>query len=149
MKKLLLITILALSFTLAVCAQNSGMDTTQKETNMKIKISVGGKEITATMSDNAAARDFVSLLPLTLTLEDYNRTEKISNLPRKLSTAGTPSSYDPTIGDICLYVPWGNLCIFYREFSSSNGLVSLGKIDGGMEAFTVAGSLTVKFEVLK
>jgi len=39
-----------------------------------------------TLEDNATTRDFVALLPLTLTLRDYNRTEKISDLPKKLST---------------------------------------------------------------
>jgi hypothetical protein len=150
MKKLFLILATAIMFSLSVCAQGvGGTNETPKEGNVKIKITIGGKECTATMTDSAAARDFVSLFPLTLTLEDYNRTEKISNLPQKLSTAGAPPSYDPSVGDICLYAPWGNLCIFYRDFSSSGGLVLLGKIDGGVDAFNVSGSLTAKFEALK
>lgn len=32
--------------------------------------------VTATLDDNATSRDFISLLPLTLTLEDYNGTER-------------------------------------------------------------------------
>ena len=45
---------------------------------MKIRVDVNGKQVTATLNDNETSRDFVSLLPLTLTLEDYNGTEKIS-----------------------------------------------------------------------
>lgn len=47
--------------------------------SMKMKISIGDKIITATMEDNAAVRDFLSRLPLQVTLEDFNNTtEKFS-----------------------------------------------------------------------
>lgn len=39
----------------------------------------------ATLDDTETTKDFASLLPLPLTLEDYASTEKISDLPRKLS----------------------------------------------------------------
>ncbi|MDR1615108.1 MAG: hypothetical protein LBS26_06025, partial [Campylobacteraceae bacterium] len=109
-----------------------------KQELVKIKITIDGRELTASLINGAAARDFISLLPLTLVLEDYNRTEKISALPKKLSTSGEPSGYDPSIGDIAFYAPWGNLCIYYRDFGYSNSLVFLGKIDGGMEVFNVS-----------
>ena len=44
-----------------------------------------------------------ALAPITLTLDDYAGTEKISNLPRKLSTAGAPAGSDPSVGDIAYY----------------------------------------------
>jgi hypothetical protein len=84
-----------------------------------------------------------------LTLEDYAGTEKISNLPKRLSTEGAPSGSDPSVGDIAYYAPWGNLAIFYRDFGYSRGLVILGKIDSGMDAFKVPGSVRVTIEVIK
>ena len=106
---------------------------------MKIDIDVEGTTITATLDDSPAARDFASLLPLMLTLEDYNSTEKISNLPRRLSTQNAPAGMDPSPGDITYYAPWGNLAIFHRDFSYSRGLVKLGAIVTGGEAFNVPG----------
>jgi len=100
---------------------------------MRIKISTGNAVLTATMLDNATSRDFMSLLPLKLTLKDYAGTEKISDLPRKLSTQGAPSGSDPSVGDITLYAPWGNLAIFYKDFGYASGLIILGKIDSGVE----------------
>lgn len=47
------------------------------ETSLKIGITVGSRTITATMEDNAAARDFLSRLPLEVTLSDYSNAEKI------------------------------------------------------------------------
>ena len=112
----------------------------------KIKITVGDQVITATLDDNATAKDFAALLPMTLKLGDYNRTEKVSGLSEKLSTEGAPSGHTPSIGDICLYAPWSNLCIFYKKFSYSSGLVKFGKIEGGVKAFDVSGSVEVKIE---
>jgi len=83
---------------------------------------------------------------LTLTLEDYASTEKIGYLPRKLSTAGAPAGIDPTVGDITYYAPWGNLAIFYENFGYANGLVKLCRIDSGIEALSVRGSLKVVIE---
>ena len=115
---------------------------------MKIRITIGEKVVTATLTDSAAARDFVSLLPLTLTLEDYAKTEKISDLPRKLSTTGAPAGSDPDVGDITYYAPWGNLAIYYKDFGYSNGLVILGKIDGDVEAFDAPGSVKATVELV-
>lgn len=121
----------------------------KKVEEMKIRIKIGEKVATATLADSETARNFVSLLPLTLTLEDYNKTEKISDLPKRLSTKGAPAGSDPAVGDIAYYAPWGNLAIFYRDFGYSNGLVILGKIDGDMEAFNAPGSVKATIELVK
>ena len=113
---------------------------------MKIRLVVEATPITATLDNSAAARDFASLLPLELTLEDYASTEKITDLPRKLSTRGAPAGSDPNVGDITYYAPWGNLAVFYRDFGYSTGLVKLGAIDGGVEALQRPGSLRVTIE---
>lgn len=118
----------------------------KKAQDMKIRITLGEKVVTATLLDSETARDFVSLLPLTLVLEDHARTEKISNLPRKLSMTDAPAGGDPSVGDIAYYAPWGNLAIYYKDFGYSSGLVILGKIDGGAEAFNVPGSVKVMIE---
>ena len=116
---------------------------------MKIRLDVEGTTITATLIDNATSRDFASLLPLTLTLTDYAATEKISDLPRKLSTEGAPPGSDPSVGDIAYYAPWGNLAMFYRDFGYSSGLIKLGTIDSGIEALNRPGPLKVSIELLK
>ena len=86
------------------------------ENTMKLIIGTGNDRLTATLSDNAATRDFISLLPVTVTLEDFNKTEKIAMLPEKLSTAGLPSGYTPSEGDIAYYVPWGKHVCFLPGF---------------------------------
>ena len=73
------------------------------------------------------------MLPLELTFEDFNGIEKIAYMDNELPTEGEPNEFDPDVGDLCLYAPWGNLSIFYKDFRSSNGLISLGHIDSGMD----------------
>lgn len=118
------------------------------ETSLKIGITVGSRTITATMEDNAAARDFLSRLPLEVTLKDYNlTTEKIFYPSPALTTAGTARGCVPIPGDITIYAPWGNVAIFCKNGSRSNDLIKIGHIDGdGIEALRVAGDVRVKFE---
>ena len=113
---------------------------------MKIRMEVDGTRVTATLDDNATSRDFISLLPLTLTLEDYNGTEKISNLPKKLSTKDAPAGIDSSVGDITYYAPWGNLALFYKDFGYSRGLVKLGRIDSRIDAIDRPGRLRVSIQ---
>ena len=43
---------------------------------------VDGTRITAMLDDNATSKDFASLLPLTLSLDDYNGTKRLANCRR-------------------------------------------------------------------
>ena len=130
---------------LVLMSSLSGPAATEDAT-VKIHLTINGNAATATLMDNATARDFLSLLPMTLTLEDYAATEKISYLPRKLSTAGAPAGSDPSIGDIAYYAPWGNLAIFYKDAGYARGLIQLGRIDSGIEALNVPGGLKATIE---
>jgi len=118
----------------------------QQGRTMKIRMDVEGTAITATLVDSATSRDFVSLLPLTLTFKDYAATEKVSDLPRRLSTEGAPPGSDPSIGDIAYYAPWGNLAVFYRDFGYSDGLIKLGTIDSGVDVLNRPGQLRATIE---
>lgn len=112
-----------------------------RKTTMKIRMTINGRVATATLDDTPVARDFASLLPLTLTLKDYASTEKVSELPRRLSQDGAPAGYKASVGDITYYAPWGNLAIFYRDFRYASGLIRLGRIDSGVDALNQAGPL--------
>jgi hypothetical protein len=117
------------------------------EPQLKIQIVIGKTVLSATLHNNPTTMDFLSMLPLTLKLEDYAKTEKISYLPRKLSVKDAPSGSDPSPGDISYYSPWGNLAIFYRDFGYSNGLIILGKLDSGIELLSkYEGSIEVRLE---
>jgi hypothetical protein len=81
------------------------------------------------------------------TLEDYASTEKISDLPKRLSTDDAPPGFDPSVGDITYYAPWGNLAVFYRDFRYSDGLVSLGTIESSADILARPGPMQVRVEL--
>jgi hypothetical protein len=116
---------------------------------MKIRIDVEGIAVTGTLEDSAAARDFASLLPLGVTLADYAGREKISDLPRRLSTEEAPAGIDPSVGDITYYAPWGNLALFYRDFGYSSGLLKLGVIESGAAALSRPGSVRATIDLVR
>lgn len=101
--------------------------------NVMIKLTFNSEEIIIKMRNNPTSRDFLSLLPLTLTFEDYASAEKISYLSRKLSLEGAPTGSDPAPGDFTLYAPWGNIAIFYEDRGYANGLLILGSVESGVE----------------
>mgnify|MGYP000803812469 CR=1 FL=1 len=63
---------------------------------------------------------------LELTCKDFNNTEKVAYLPRRLDTQGAPAGFDPQTGSFAYYAPWGNLAFFYRDYSYANSLIELG-----------------------
>jgi hypothetical protein len=135
-----------LSATMAPTAVPLSEISPERSNSMKIRITVEDTELFATLIDSKTTQDFISLLPLTLTLEDYGNTEKVSDLPKRLSIDGAPEGVDPTVGDITYYAPWGNLAIFINDFGYSSGLVRLGKFDGDMTALNVSGPISVTIE---
>lgn len=112
----------------------------------KIRIVTKDRTLTATLDDGAASRSFAKLLPLRITLKDYNRTEKIADLPKRLSAEGAPVGIEPSAGDIAYFAPWGNLALFYRDFGYSKGLIRLGRIDGDPSVLISEDSIPVTIE---
>ena len=122
--------------------QNEGENISME--NARIKLTVNGNEVFVKLDDNVASREFLEMLPLTLTFEDFNSTEKIATLPEELSTEGLPSGYAPKVGDFSYYAPWGNVSVFYKDFRYSNSLYKLGTIESGTE---ILGNINGNFEV--
>ncbi len=115
---------------------------------MKITLTLEDTVMTATLIDSETTRDFISLLPLTVTLGDYAGIEKTGYLPRALSMQAAPDASNFIAGDIAYYGPWGHLAIHHHEFSYANELVILGKIDGSKEALIVPESVTVTIALI-
>lgn len=111
----------------------SEAETTAANSERKITMLIDNQQISVTLYNTPAANSLYEMLPLELTFEDYNATEKISYLKNPLDTEGESYGFKPSIGDLCLYAPWGNLSIFYRDFGYSDDLISLGHIDSDID----------------
>lgn len=84
-------------------------------------------KIQVELDNNQASKEFLGQLPLELEFSDYANKEKIAHLPKALTVKNTPD-YDPQIGDLFYFSPWGNIGIFYGKQPPYNGLVYLGKL---------------------
>jgi hypothetical protein len=123
----------------------------QSSKTARLRIVVDGKVINATLSDNETAKEFASLLPLTLTMSDLFGREKTAQLPRAISTAG-PRSSTYEVGDVILWSPRPSVAIFYRhdgQMIPSPGSILIAKADAGAEALNVPGSVRVTIERLE
>lgn len=105
-----------------------------------------GSLLLAALDTTKVAQDLAALLPLDLTLMDYNRTEKVAPLPRRLNTSEAPGSYRASAGDITFYAPMGTLALFYKPFQTAHGLVRLGAFEGPIDALTKQGNIPVRIE---
>lgn len=100
-----------------------------------VRFSTGPSSLDVTIGeDNPATRDFLSMLPLTVTMEEFAGREKIADLPRALHYEGSPGS-DPEDGDLIYFVPWRNLGFYYNasgiEFSDQT--IHLGRYNATPE----------------
>lgn len=119
----------------------------ENEMNRNITVRVGDYSFSVTLEDNATARAFTALLPMTVTMNEMNGNEKYHYLSENLPT----DSYRPgTIrnGDLMLY---GSSCVvlFYETFSSSYSYTHIGRLDNpsGLASAPRRGS-DVTFETI-
>jgi len=118
---------------------------------MKIRLTIGEKALTAKLSNSATARDFASLLPLTLKMNDLFQREKYAHLPRALSNGGTHTQ-TYALGDIAYWSPGPDVAVFYRhdgEVIPDPGIIVLGRVASGLETLKGRDALKVKFELIE
>jgi hypothetical protein len=125
----------------------TGQENQQGATHMNVRIAFGNEDFTATLEDNASAREFASMLPLDLRISDYASNEKIAHLPRKLTELSRGPFPNAMPGDLCYYIPWGNLAFFHVSYESTPDLVRLGRLDGDVTPLLTRGEFALRIEV--
>lgn len=143
LKKLIYILGFIILFQIIILAKNDMGGKTM------IKMTFAGNEIYGEILNTQSGKEFLSQLPASLKFEDYNSTEKISYLPKKLSAQGEPEGFTPKKGDISYYVPWGNLAIFYRDFRYSRSLIKIGELNDIDKLANMRGYFEVRIEIVK
>lgn len=101
--------------------------------HMRMKLTANGKEIIIKLNNNETAKDLAATLPCELDFSDFGGSEKIAYPTKTLNTVGTSSGTQPNAGDLTLYKPWGNLALFYKDYSYSSDLIPFGSIEKGTE----------------
>jgi hypothetical protein len=112
-----------------------------------ITIRIGDKGFPATLADNATARAFEKLLPLSITMTELNGNEKFARLSVSVPTrASTPSGIQT--GDLMMYGS-STLVLFYKSFRTTYSYTSIGRLDdpAALEAALGSGNVDVTFEI--
>ena len=146
-RRILLALVSAMALSHAACGGDN--TTTKHGDNMKISLRIENKALTATLINGKTAQDFVSLLPLTLTMNDLFGREKFAHLPRAISTEGK-RTHTYEVGDIAYWSPGPDVAIYYQhdgEKIPNPGIIVIGKIDSGVAVLDVAGSVKVTIEL--
>ncbi len=115
--------------------------TALQEEPMRIQLSIGDQQATATLDDNAAARDLVTLLPVTIPMGDLFDREKPGPLPRAL-TGDVEPVFTYRVGQLAYWPPNHDIFIVYAGDGlrvPAPGLIPLGTVDTGLDAIAAAG----------
>ena len=116
----------------------------EDETMLQIQVTANGNDIVFALNDSQAAWDLYAQLPLRVEVEDYSTNEKIFYPPEALDTTDAPQA-EGGAGVLAYYEPWGDVVLFYDDFSMSGSLYALGQIASGSEQIhELTGTVTIE-----
>ncbi|MDR2792155.1 MAG: hypothetical protein LBB61_00615 [Treponema sp.] len=109
---------------------------TQTQAGARIKITAGDTAIYAVMYDNETAREFVSLLPLTLTAFDRIGLVKSTVLPRPISDKGGRTRRYAR-GAVFYWPEGPEVAFCYSDHLPQTvvPIIHIGMIESGVEVF--------------
>jgi len=126
--------------------ESTKTNTVDEENAMKIDIIVQNYTFVATLEDNETAKAFLSLLPMTLDMEDVNGNEKYISLSETIRQESVKNPGTIQTGDIKCYGDSG-IVLFYDSFPTSYSYVSIGHIEDpeGLADLLGSGNVEVTF----
>lgn len=111
---------------------------------MKIKVSDGTLEIVFALNDSDAAQSLYAVLPFDVEVSNYSSNEKIFYPPTGVTINGTGPQVSGDAGDLALFSPWGNVVMYYGNYSQYSGLYKLGEAESGADQIpNLTGTLHV------
>ena len=116
-----------------------------------VRFTAGSASVDVTIGeDNPTVRDFLSMLPLTMTLEEFNGREKIGYFSRELAHEGSPGS-NPEDGDLIYYISWGNIGFYYDAsgIGYSDQTVHIGTYDASPEELEALEGQLATIEIVR
>ena len=111
-----------------------------------MQIKIGDKEYSVVLNDNNTTKALRELLPMTVTMAEFNGNEKYyllhNSLPSRPEHIGQIKS-----GDIMLFGD-DSLVVFYKDFKTTYSYTRIGHIENAadLEQTLGRGSVTITFE---
>lgn len=117
-----------------------------KEQTRNMSVTFEGFKVLFELNNSKAATSLYDQLPLEVTIEDFSDNEKIFYPPSALDTTNTPLAQSQA-GTLAYYEPWGDVVMFYEDFSSNSQLFALGHVVSGEEVVSeLHGTITLQAE---
>ena len=121
----------------------------EKESRIKIKVTVSSQVLTATLIDNATTRDLIAKFPLTVPMKNLYSREMVYRFTNPLP-ANEPQQSGYEVGDLAYWTPGHSLVIFYAQNGEViSNLQKIGRFDSGLDFFKSIEATDVRFELLK
>ena len=112
-------------------------------------MTIADTDYKVTVDENTqAGKLFLNSLPLTLSFENFGSNERIAYLPKRLDMDSYDSHLSVKRGDMTYYVPWGNLAVFRKAYSSPSDLAPIGSMpENAISALEQSGDSEVSFKI--
>lgn len=116
----------------------------KQEKKLRIRVRAGEEEIVFELNDSIAAKSLYEQLPLIADMENFGDNEKIFYPAEKLDITDTPHA-NSGAGTLAYYAPWGNVVLFFGDYSPNGQLYELGTaVSGSDEIGGLSGTLEVE-----
>lgn len=110
-----------------------------------LRVQCGEVTVIYELNDSPAAQSLLLQLPLTIEVKPYSTNEQTFYPPEKLNITDSPAITSAKAGTLAYYAPWGDVVMFYGDFSGgSGGLYELGiAVEGNDAIQNLSGTITV------
>lgn len=134
-----------INVTIALAGQENDNNQNENEMTTKMRITVGGHTLTATLENNATAQAFAAKLPITLPMMDLYGREMCYRFPEALP-ADEARTRGYEVGEIVYYPPMRSFVIMYAQNGERFQMQSIGRVEGNVAIFNGIGDVDVRFE---
>ncbi|MFR7589992.1 MAG: cyclophilin-like fold protein [Longibaculum sp.] len=119
---------LMILFLFAGCQKEIQYDSVQKESEMKhnMQLIINQHSFDVTLFDNQTVKEFISQLPMTITMQDLHNNEKYIDLKTSFTTDEEKVNQIHA-GDLMLFQD-NCLVLFYEDFQTSYAYTKMGYV---------------------
>ena len=109
----------------------------------QISVQFGENTVIYELNDSPAADSLYEQLPITTEVEDFSTNEKIFYPSQELDTSDSPAA-EGGAGTLAYYAPWGDVVMFYDDYSANSSLFELGQaVSGGEQIGEMSGTIVI------
>ena len=109
----------------------------------QISVQFGENTVIYELNDSPVADSLYEQLPITTEVEDFSTNEKIFYPSQELDTSDSPVA-EGGAGTLAYYAPWGDVVMFYDDYSTNESLFELGQaVSGEKEISEMSGTIVI------